>query len=85
MRSRLVIIDGVSHKDSSKVLRVECDQMISALAPDRPDQPLGISVLPWRSRRNRLVPDAHGQQPLPDDRTKSSVPIANEMTRLSLP
>ena len=30
MRSHLVIIDGVLREDSSKVLRVERDQMISA-------------------------------------------------------
>jgi hypothetical protein len=35
MRSRLVIIDGIFRKDSAKVLRIERDQMISALAPDR--------------------------------------------------
>ena len=34
MRSHLVIIDGVFRKDSAKVVRVERDQMISALAPD---------------------------------------------------
>jgi hypothetical protein len=37
MRSHLVMMGGVFRKDSSKVLRVKRDQMISALAPDRPD------------------------------------------------
>jgi len=36
MRSHLVMMGGVFRKDSSKVLRVKRDQMISALAPDRP-------------------------------------------------
>src|ERR1700730_9767455 len=51
MRSHLVIIDGVLREDSAKVLRVERDQMISALAPDRPDQAFSISVLPGRAER----------------------------------
>ena len=48
VRSHLVIIGGIFRKDSSKVLRVEHDQMTSALAPDRPDQAFSISVLPRR-------------------------------------
>jgi hypothetical protein len=46
MRSHFVIIDGVFRKDSSTVLRVGRDQMISALARDRPDQAFSISMLP---------------------------------------
>ena len=38
MRSHLVIIDGIFRRDSAKVLRIECYQMISAFAPDRPDE-----------------------------------------------
>ena len=59
MRSRLVIIGGVFRKDSSKMLRVECNQMISALAPDRPDEAFSISILPRRAERGGPVPDAH--------------------------
>jgi hypothetical protein len=38
MRSHLVIIDGIFRRDSAKVLHIECYQMISAFAPDRPDE-----------------------------------------------
>ena len=51
MRSRLVIIDGVFRWDSPKVLRVERDHMISALAPHRPNQAFSIAVLPGRAER----------------------------------
>ena len=34
MRLHLIIMGGVFRKDSSKVLRVEPDQMISAIAPE---------------------------------------------------
>ena len=34
--------------------------MIDALPSDRTDQPLRISVLPRRSRRDRSISDAHG-------------------------
>jgi hypothetical protein len=59
MRSHLVIINGIWRKDSAKVLRVQRDQMIRALAPDRPDQALSMSVLPGRAERGGSVPDAH--------------------------
>jgi hypothetical protein len=46
MSSHLIIIGSVFRKNSPKVLCVEHDQMISTLAPDRPDRTLNISVLP---------------------------------------
>ena len=60
MRWRLVIIDGVSRKDPPKVVRIEGDQMVSALAPDRPDQAFSIAVLPGGVERRGPIPDAHG-------------------------
>src|SRR3984893_17685115 len=73
MRSHLVIIDGIFRKDSSKLLRVERDQMIGALAPDRPDQAFSISVLPGRAERGGPVPDAHCSHPSLERAAKCSV------------
>jgi hypothetical protein len=42
------------------MLRVERDQMISAPAPDGPDQAFNMSVLPGRAERGGPVLDAHG-------------------------
>src|SRR5207249_3057530 len=52
-------IAGVFRKDLPKVLRVEHEQMVRALAPDRADQAFNISVLPRRAERDGLVPDPH--------------------------
>ncbi len=49
--SHFIIIGGIFRKNSSKVLCVECDQMISTLTPDRPDQTLNISVIRYVGRR----------------------------------
>jgi hypothetical protein len=73
MHWHFVIIDGIFRKDSPKMLRVERDQMISALAPDRPDQAFSISVLPRRAERNWPVPDAHGSHPSLERAAKCSV------------
>jgi len=79
MRSHLVIIGGIFRKDSSKVLRVEHDQMISALAPDRADQAFSMSVLLRRAERNWPVPDAHGSHPSLERAAKCSVIVADEI------
>jgi hypothetical protein len=55
MRSHLVIINGIFRKDSAKVLRVQRDQMVRALAPDRSDQAFNISILPGRAERGGSV------------------------------
>jgi hypothetical protein len=55
MSAHVIIIGDVFRKNSSQVLGVDHDQMISALAPDRPDQAFNISVLPGRAERRGPV------------------------------
>src|ERR1700738_1843436 len=57
--SHFIIIAGILHKNSSKVLGVDNDQMISVLAPDRPDQAFTVSILPGRPERDGPVANAH--------------------------
>jgi hypothetical protein len=49
MGPHLVVIGGGFHKESSKVVCVERDQMIRALTPDRSDHAFRMSVLPGRA------------------------------------
>ena len=44
--SRVIIIGGEFRKNPPKLLFVDHDQMIGALAPDRPDQAFNMAVLP---------------------------------------
>ncbi len=68
--SHFIIIGGIFRKNSLKVLCVDHDQMISALAPDRPDQAFNISVLPGCAR---------------DDVGRSRIPIAWTRALKTLP
>jgi hypothetical protein len=43
MRADLIVIPDVFRKNSPKVLGVENEQMIGALAPDRPNQAFNVS------------------------------------------
>ena len=48
--------------DSSRLAEValaEHDNVVKAFPSDRTDQPFGISVLPWGTRRRRLITNAH--------------------------
>ena len=76
----VIIIGGIFCKNSSKVLCVEHDQMISALASDRPDQAFYISVLPGRAERDRPVPDAHRSHASLERDAECSVIVANEIS-----
>src|ERR1700751_650052 len=79
MGPHLVIVGGVSHKNSSKVVCVERDQMIRALAPERSDQAFSMSVLPRRAVRGWLIPDSHGMHPRLVGAAKCSVVVAVEI------
>src|SRR5947209_1172421 len=81
----VIIIGGIFSKNSSKVLCVEHDPMISALASDRPDQAFYISVLPGRAERDRPVPDAHRSHASLERDAEYSVIVANEIFRCPLP
>jgi hypothetical protein len=49
MRTPSIVIGGEFRNDPPKVLFVEHDQMIGALAPDRPDQTFNMAILPGRT------------------------------------
>src|SRR5215469_12421678 len=63
----------------------ENDDMIQALAADRPDQPLGKAILPRGNRCSRLVPNAHGTQSTRDDRTIDAIAVSDHVARRPVP
>src|SRR5260370_34907689 len=55
------------------------------IPPDRTDEPLRISVLPWRAWCNRPIPYAHCAKPPDDDISIDAIPIANDISWRLLP
>jgi LysR substrate binding domain len=53
MSSRRVVIARIGFYESAQVLLTQCDDMVNALASDRPNQPFHEAILPRRARRNR--------------------------------
>jgi hypothetical protein len=68
-----------------KMLFTEHDQMISTLAPYRPDQALQIPILPGRAERDGPVPDAHRSHPRLERDAKGSVIVTDEIFRRPVP
>src|ERR1700751_4615751 len=63
----------------------EHHDMIKAVPPDRTDEPLRVSVLPWRPCRNRSISYAHGCEAPDEGFAISAISIANNVSRRFLP
>ena len=68
-----------------KMLLAKHNNMVKAVTPDRTDEPLHVSVLPWRPRRDRAVTNAHGSNTPNEDLAVGRVSIANKISRRFLP
>src|SRR5450756_2724593 len=63
----------------------ENDDMIQALAADRPDQPFGKAILPRRGWCNWLVPNAHSAQSTCDDGAINAIPVSDHVAGSPVP
>src|ERR1022692_249891 len=63
MRSDVIVISSIGAQNPAQMRLTQDDEMVHALAPDRPDQPFGKAILPRRGPRGGLVSDAHGGHP----------------------
>jgi hypothetical protein len=61
------------------------DHVVETFAADRADESLNVSILPGRSGCDRMVPNAHGTDPLQEDRTIRGVSITNDISRRVVP
>jgi hypothetical protein len=82
---RLIVIGRIFGKNSPKVLGVDDDQIIGALAADRADQALNMSILPRRTQRRGPVPDPHRSDAGLECNAERSVVVANEIFRCAVP
>src|SRR5260221_3351250 len=85
MRPSLVVIFLVRFEQMAEMPLAEHNNMVKTIPSDRTDQPLRISVLPWRPWRDRPIPYTHCSKPLDDDIAIDAIPIANDISRRLLP
>src|SRR5437016_9434968 len=85
MNARFIIISGKLVQDPAQVRLPEHDHVVETFPSDRADQSLDVRVLPRRSGCDRLVPNAHGAQPLHEEWAICSVSVPNKVTRCTVP
>ena len=71
----------VRSQQVAKLPLSEHDDMIKAVSSDRADEPLCMSILPWRSRCDRPIPNAHRTKPLDEGIAIDAIPVANNVLR----
>jgi hypothetical protein len=63
----------------------EHNNMVKTIPSDRTDEPLRISILPWRLRWDRPISYAHYAKPFEDDIAIDAISIANDVPWRLLP
>src|SRR5262245_2589935 len=84
MNARFIIIRGIPTQNPAQVRFPKYDHVVETFPSDRADQPLDVWVLPRRSGSSRLVPNAHGTQPLPEDHAIRSVSVPGKIARCTV-
>ena len=83
--SDAVVVMCIRAQHMAQMALAEHDHMIEALAPDRADQSLGMTVLPRRSWRSRSVANAHRSKPTGICLAVDAVPITKQISRRGVP
>ena len=80
-----MVIFLVRSQQVAKMPLAEDNDMVKTIPSDRTDEPLRMSVLPWRSWCDRPVPNAHRANATDKDIAIDTIPIANDILRRLLP
>src|SRR5262245_21053476 len=83
--TNLVVVALIRPEQMTQVPLAEDDNMVKAIPPDRPDDPLRRPVLPWRASRDRAVADAHGAHTTDEGLAVGTIAVSNEITRCISP
>jgi len=85
VRANLIVASLVRMKQMTKMASAKDNHMVKAVPPDRANEPLHVSVLPGRTRRDRPVANAYSPD-TPNERLAiGGVSIANKIARRLLP
>jgi len=81
MSSALIVIPLIRAQQIAKMRLAENNDVVEAITSDRADEPLRVSILPWRAWRDRLIPNAHGPHALNEPGAVNAVPITDHISR----
>src|SRR3979411_1106770 len=69
----------------TEVALAEHNNVVEAFPSDRTDQPFGMSVLPWGTRRRRPIANTHGSKSSDENFAIRAIPIADQIAGKLLP
>ena len=81
----LIVVRCISRKNLPQVRCTKDQHPVQAFAAHGANQALHIRILPWRSRRDRSVSDAHGPHPGLEDISVGTVIVAHQVGRCRCP
>ena len=61
------------------------DDMIEAFAPDRSNDAFDVTILPWRSDRNRSIANSHPFEPSLEGFSIRTIFVAHQNVRRGVP
>src|SRR6516164_8354542 len=85
MSPNLVVISLIQMKQMAKMPFAKDHHMVKTVPPDRADQLLHVSVLPWRARRDRSVSNGHSPNTPNEGFPIGRITVANKVSRCVLP
>src|SRR6059058_4369813 len=85
MGAGLVVVFLIRFQQTAQMSLAKHNHMIKAIPPDRSDQPLRTSVLPWGPWCDRSISYAHRSNPARKDTAIDAIPVANDISRRLLP
>src|SRR3982074_2989818 len=85
MGAGAIVIFHVRQQQATEVALAEHNNVVEAFPSDRTDQPFGISVLPWGTRRRRLIANAHRSKSSDENFTIRAIAIADQIVGKLLP
>jgi len=85
VRAYLIVVSAITCQQMAQVPFSQHHDMVEALASDRSDQPLNMTVLPRRTWRDWSVANAHGSQPACYCGTIGRVTVSDEIARCLIP
>jgi hypothetical protein len=81
-RPGLVVIADIFVEDPSEMVLAEDDQVVQTLSAYRPDDPLGVGVLPGRLWGGEDLPDTDPPDDPPECVAVGAIPIPQQVARL---
>src|SRR6266446_8106327 len=82
MRAGLVVVADVFPEDQSEMVLAQNDQMVQAFAPDGPEDPFGVGILPGGLRSGDDLPDAQPCHPVTEPIAVVVVTISEQISGL---